>query len=78
MKYIDLHTHSNYSDGTCPPSVLVSKAIEKGLAAFALTDHDTVAGIEDAVKAVNEQQAQSNLYQVQNFLPHIKTKIYIL
>ena len=57
MKYIDLHTHSNYSDGTCPPSVLVSKAIEKGLAAFALTDHDTVAGIEDAVKAVNEQQA---------------------
>ena len=57
MKYIDLHTHSNYSDGTCPPSVLVAKAVEKGLAAFALTDHDTISGIEDAIKAVKEQKA---------------------
>ena len=57
MKYIDLHTHSNYSDGTCPPSVLVGKAVQKGLAAFALTDHDTVSGIEDAINAVKEQNA---------------------
>lgn len=57
MKYIDLHTHSNYSDGTCPPSVLVSKAVKKGLAAFALTDHDTISGIEDAINAVKEQNA---------------------
>ena len=57
MKYIDLHTHSNYSDGTCPPSVLVGKAVQKGLAAFALTDHDTVSGIEDAIHAVKEQNA---------------------
>lgn len=56
MKYIDLHTHSNYSDGTCTPSELVDKAIEKGLAAFALTDHDTVNGIDDAIKAVKEQK----------------------
>jgi len=55
MNYIDLHTHSNYSDGTCSPSVLVKKAAEKGLAAFALTDHDTVAGIDSAAKAVKEQ-----------------------
>ena len=57
MKYIDLHTHSNYSDGTCPPSVLVGKAEQKGLAAFALTDHDNVSGIEDAINAVKEQNA---------------------
>ncbi len=57
MKYIDLHTHSNYSDGTCPPSVLVEKAVQKGLAAFALTDHDTVAGTEDAINAIKEQNA---------------------
>lgn len=57
MRYIDLHTHSNYSDGTCSPAELVSKAVQKGLAAFALTDHDTVAGIDDAIAAVKEQNA---------------------
>lgn len=57
MKYIDLHTHSNYSDGTCPPSALVARAVEKGLAALALTDHDTVSGIDDAINAVKEQKA---------------------
>lgn len=57
MKYIDLHTHSNYSDGTCSPAELVIKAVQKELAAFALTDHDTVAGIDDAINAVKEQDA---------------------
>lgn len=55
MKYIDLHTHSNYSDGTCSPAELVKRASDNGLSAFALTDHDSVAGIDDAIKAVNEQ-----------------------
>ena len=53
MKYIDLHTHSNYSDGTCSPAELVKRASDNGLSAFALTDHDSVAGIDDAIKAVN-------------------------
>lgn len=57
MEYIDLHTHSDYSDGTCSPSVLVRKAVEKGLAAFALTDHDTIAGLNAAMDAVKEQDA---------------------
>lgn len=57
MKYIDLHTHSNYSDGTCSPAELVKRASDNGLSAFALTDHDSVAGIDDAIKAVNEQNA---------------------
>ena len=55
MKYIDLHTHSNYSDGTCSPAELVKRASDNGLSAFALTDHDSVAGIDDAIKAVKEQ-----------------------
>lgn len=51
MKYIDLHVHSTASDGTVSPSGLVSLAKERGLSAFALTDHDTVAGIPEAIKA---------------------------
>ncbi len=49
--YIDLHTHSNCSDGSMTPSELVKHAAEKGIKAIALSDHDTVAGIDEAVKA---------------------------
>lgn len=52
-KYIDLHVHSNASDGTYLPSELTEYAIEKGLYAFALTDHDTIAGIEEAKNKAN-------------------------
>lgn len=45
---IDLHVHSNASDGTYTPEELVNYAVEKNLDFFALTDHDTVAGIERA------------------------------
>lgn len=53
MNYIDLHTHSNMSDGTLPPHDLVLLAIESGLSAIALTDHDTVSGIEEAITAAD-------------------------
>ena len=46
---IDLHVHSNRSDGTFTPTELVDYAIQKGLSAFALTDHDTVDGLEEAI-----------------------------
>lgn len=46
---IDLHVHSNRSDGTFTPTELVDYAIKKGLSAFALTDHDTVDGLEEAI-----------------------------
>ena len=48
MKQIDLHVHSNKSDGTYTPSELVDYALQKGLSAFALTDHDTTDGLEEA------------------------------
>ena len=41
MQYIDLHVHSTCSDGTFTPEQIVDLAVDKGLAAFALTDHDT-------------------------------------
>ncbi len=49
MNYIDLHVHSTASDGSYTPSELVRYAIEKGLIAFALTDHDTTEGIDEAL-----------------------------
>lgn len=51
MNIVDLHVHSNKSDGSYTPTELVNYAIEKGLSAFALTDHDTTDGIEEALKA---------------------------
>lgn len=47
---VDLHVHSNRSDGTYSPEELVDYAMEKGLTAFALTDHDTVDGLDEAVR----------------------------
>lgn len=43
---IDLHTHSTFSDGTSTPEQLVDAACALGLKALALTDHDTLHGIE--------------------------------
>ncbi len=49
MKPIDLHVHSNKSDGSNTPAELVNLGLAKGLSSFALTDHDTVDGIDEAL-----------------------------
>ena len=49
MKTADLHVHSCRSDGILTPSELVDLALQKGLSAFALTDHDTTAGLDEAI-----------------------------
>ena len=46
---IDLHTHSNFSDGTDTPTQLINKAHAAGLTGIALTDHDTMAGWQEAI-----------------------------
>ena len=46
---VDLHTHSNKSDGSFTPKELVDYAAKKGLKAIALTDHDTVDGVREAL-----------------------------
>ena len=45
---IDLHTHTNESDGTYSPGQLVEEAVATGLEALAITDHDTIAGYDAA------------------------------
>ncbi len=53
-KYIDLHTHSTCSDGSMTPRQLVCHAKKSGLSAISLTDHDTFAGVEEALKTGEE------------------------
>jgi predicted metal-dependent phosphoesterase TrpH len=48
---IDLHTHSNCSDGSLTPTALVELAAAAGIEVLALTDHDTVAGLVEAQRA---------------------------
>ena len=49
---IDLHTHTNKSDGTDSPRELVNKAISLGITLLGLTDHDTTSGWQEAVQTV--------------------------
>jgi len=51
---IDLHTHSNRSDGTDPVDVLMRHAQQAGLDVIALTDHDTADGWVDGRRAAEE------------------------
>jgi len=55
---VDLHTHSTASDGTDSPAELVRKADKLGLAALALTDHDTLAGLDEAEKAAKGMEME--------------------
>ncbi len=48
---VDLHTHTTASDGTLTPGELVSLARDTGLGAVAITDHDSVAGLEEGLAA---------------------------
>lgn len=49
-KTIDLHTHSVMSDGSLTPAELVRHALSAGLSAMALTDHDSIDGVREAVR----------------------------
>jgi predicted metal-dependent phosphoesterase TrpH len=49
---IDLHTHTNCSDGTDSPRELVNKAIVQGLEVLGLTDHDTTSGWQEATETL--------------------------
>lgn len=54
QSFLDLHTHTNKSDGTHSPAEQVRMAKELGLAGIAITDHDTIAGWEEAMKTGEE------------------------
>jgi predicted metal-dependent phosphoesterase TrpH len=51
MSRVDLHIHTTASDGLLTPVEVVRTAIEKGLSAIAITDHDTTEGVEEALTA---------------------------
>lgn len=69
MNIVDLHVHSNKSDGSLTPSQLVALAVEKGLSAFALTDHDTTEGITEAMEAA----AKHNLLLEEGHVPPLSS-----
>ena len=48
---IDLHTHTNNSDGTDTPHALINKALSSGITVLGITDHDTTSGWKDAIAA---------------------------
>ena len=65
---IDLHTHSSNSDGELNPSQLIEKAVFLGLKAIALTDHDTVSGLEEAENASKAAKIR--------FIPGVELEIH--
>lgn len=57
-KYADLHVHSSYSDGTFTPSEIFAEAKKRGLHCISITDHDTIAGVEDALNSVKNTEIE--------------------
>ena len=55
---LELHAHTLYSDGLLSPADLVELAVERGLFALAITDHDSVEGIAEAHAAAAETGAE--------------------
>ena len=54
MKNPDLHSHSTVSDGTLAPAAVVARAVQCGVTALALTDHDDTGGLAEAAAAAKE------------------------
>lgn len=54
--YCDLHTHSTFSDGTDTPAELIKKAEQAGLAAVALTDHNSIFGLPEFLEAAKDSE----------------------
>ena len=57
MGYIDLHLHTTASDGIRSPSEVVRYAKAKGLQAIAITDHDTIEGLEEGILEGEEDRS---------------------
>jgi predicted metal-dependent phosphoesterase TrpH len=54
LRLIDLHTHTNESDGSCSPAELVNEAVRAGVGVLGITDHDTFAGYDQAVPVARQ------------------------
>jgi len=69
---IDLHSHSNKSDGTLSPSELVDLAAERKITYLALTDHDTVDGISEAIARSEEINSSPDGMRAPEIIPGIE------
>jgi len=78
MKYIDLHTHTTASDGVLTPREIIDYAIEKELHGIAITDHDTVAGVEDAIAYGNSKEDFLVIPGIELSTEHNGEEIHIL
>ncbi len=58
MELIDLHVHSNASDGSLTPSEVADEAIKMGLSAIALTDHDTIDGVTEILEYTKDKDLE--------------------
>jgi len=58
VRLVDLHTHTNCSDGTFAPLKLINEAASLGLSAIAVTDHDTVAGLRPSLEVAAEKNLE--------------------
>ncbi|MDU1052771.1 PHP domain-containing protein [Clostridium baratii] len=50
MKKVDFHVHTNFSDGLLSPKAIVKRASNNGVSILAITDHDTIDGISEAIE----------------------------
>lgn len=58
-KLCDLHTHSTYSDGTFSPTQLIQEAQNIGLSAIALTDHNSISGLPEFLRAADTSSVEA-------------------
>lgn len=56
--FVDLHTHSTFSDGRFTPTRLVDENYEKGIRVLAITDHDCVDGVREAIEAAKKYNGE--------------------
>jgi hypothetical protein len=77
MPGVDLHTHTNRSDGTFEPAELIRLAAERGLDAVAVTDHDTTDGLREA-EAAGDEHGVEVVPGVEFSAEHLGTSVHVL
>ncbi len=74
---VDLHCHSDFSDGSLTPKELLDRALQANVEIFALTDHDTIAGI-NALRVANSSQKVNIINGVEISTRWLKYDIHVL
>jgi predicted metal-dependent phosphoesterase TrpH len=77
MPAVDLHTHTNRSDGTFEPAELIRLAAERGLDAVAVTDHDTTDGLREA-EAGGDEHGVEVVPGVEFSAEHLGASVHVL